>query len=493
MSKINKYNVSLDTYNISNVLNPFFIFCSSFLLIKSIGIELFGYAILINTVLSSFYLFDFGTSNIIVRLSTQYFNKSVAFVTFIKKFKNVFFYILIFTFLLFLIVLVFGEKLVSERLFNDLGLQNILLIIAISSFKWYSNILKAGLLGFQKFNLLGILLLVNSILSNLILPLLMLFFSLTLEQYFIFNFLLSTIEFIVLLLFSLKSFLKHNSFSLINDEKFDFNFKAYIFQSGINSALGIFITQIDKYIVLYAFTIAEFGFYNLMLQIVSFASILASPIRSKLLPAIASKIDNIDTVKSIYKKASIDLAGITLFLSSLLIFNQNLIMGLFESKHEINGALLLFFPIIVLSGLLGSLSSLSSVLQTAFGDLQLHVRLNVILAFLQPLFLFGIIYFFGVEKFPIGVMLINFLVFFIYNSLTNLKYFDFSYHNKWISDNLKLIMIHFTVILFYFVIRFVFVSQDAFVLLGLFFSIMLFYILHKLDRLDFLNLIFRYN
>ncbi len=491
--KINKYNASLDVYNISNVLNPFFVFCSSFLLIKSIGVELFGYAILINTVLSSLYLFDFGTSNIMVRLSSQYFNGSITYSIYIRKVIKVFFYILIFSFLLFLTILVFEEKLVSERLFSGLGLQNILLVITISSIKWYSNILKAGLIGFQKFNLLGILLLVNSIMINLVLPLLMLFLGLNLTHYFIVFLLLSTIEFVVILLFSLKSFLKYYDFSLINQEKFDFNFKTYIFQSGINSALGIFITQMDKYIVLYAYNIAEFGSYNIMLQIVSFASILASPIRSKLLPAIVSKIDNIDAVKFIYEKASIELAGITLFLSCLLIFNQNLILGLFESKKEVVGSLVKFFPIIVLSGLLGSLSSLSSVLQTAYGNLQLHVRLNIALAILQPLFLFGVIHFFGSEKFLIGVMLVNLLVFFTYNSLTNLKYFDNSYHKKWMNENLKLIMIYFTVILFYYLIRIVFVSQDTFVFLGLFFSIVLFFILYKLNRLDFFNLIIKLN
>lgn len=153
---------------------------------------------------------------------------------------------------------------------------------------------------------------------------------------------------------------------------------------GLSTGVWLFVSQFDRLILSNILPIGEYGYFTLVMVVVSGVTRLTSPVSVALLPRFSTLIaaGNIPDFINLYRKSTRLMVAFITFLVLFLVLWKNQILMLWTGSVEVvSWSANVLTPYLVGTGVMGILA-FQYYLQYAFGNLKYHVYLNIVLLLL---------------------------------------------------------------------------------------------------------------
>lgn len=153
---------------------------------------------------------------------------------------------------------------------------------------------------------------------------------------------------------------------------------------GLSTGVWLFVSQFDRLILSNVLPIGEYGYFTLLMIVVSGITRLTSPVSIALLPRFSTLVaeNNLVGFVNLYRKSTRLMVAFITFIVLFLVFWQNQILILWtRSSDLVVWSENVLTPYLLGTGIMGVLA-FQYYLQYAFGNLKYHVYLNISLFFL---------------------------------------------------------------------------------------------------------------
>ena len=153
---------------------------------------------------------------------------------------------------------------------------------------------------------------------------------------------------------------------------------------GFSTGVWLFVSQFDRLILSSILPIGEFGYFTLVMVVVSGVTRLTSPVSVALLPRFSSMIaagSMSDFVKLYRKSTRLMVAFISCLVAFLVFWNEQVLMVWTASADVVQWSNNVLSPYLIGTGVMGVMA-FQYYLQYAFGNLRFHVYLNIVLLLL---------------------------------------------------------------------------------------------------------------
>jgi len=332
----------------------------------------------------------------------------------------------------------------SETIKVETLVYCVVLMGVMIGFRWFAGLYRSGINGLEYqvwLNTANIILTSLKFLGALFL---LIFISQDVRHFFEYQLCIGLIELIIFFLY----FYKKLPLTKSRIPFFSFNFNVVRsvapFALGVayTASIWILITQTDKLILSTVLTLSEFGFFSLIALLASGVTMLAGPIAQAIMPRLTMLLaqDRKDEMLKVYTVSS--------QVTVLFIFSLALIIGLYAEPliyawtGDIKAAkwgsdILIWFALG--NGVL-SIGAFQYYLQSAFGQLKLHVIGSTISAIIQV----PLIYYAATNHGAVGAGMVWFgfrcIWFFVWTPIVH-RYFVPGFHLKWLCKDIIPIII----------------------------------------------------
>lgn len=298
----------------------------------------------------------------------------------------------------------------------------------VISLRWFTTLYKSGINGYEQQVWINI---VNIIIITLRFPgalLVFVFYSQSLTIYFTIQLILSVFE---LIIFNRKMY---RCIPKITNAEIKISFisidvlKSILpFAAGTAYTAGIwvFLTQLDKLILSKALTLSNFGFFTLVVTLVSGIFMLSTPISNAILPRLTSLLSQSETFKfvNLYCLSTRFVCCVIFPVAITMIFYPyQVIYGWTGNMAAANWAKHIL-PLYALGNAILAIVGFQYYLQYAHGKLKLHIIYNSLLAVVS----IPAVYYFAFKYGAIGTG----YVWLILNSIT-LIFWTYIVHRKYL-------------------------------------------------------------
>jgi O-antigen/teichoic acid export membrane protein len=322
---------------------------------------------------------------------------------------------------------------------QQLDLETVAFCISIMGvlvgFRFFSSLYRSGLIGFEDqvwLNGLTIILISFKFLGAL---LLLVFVSSDISDFFLFQLSVGFIEAIV---FCLRFYyVLPESNRAPNIIFFDRQAvgKVAPFFTGIayTSAIWILITQSDKLILSNILTLTDYGYFTLVALISGAIFTFSGPIPQALLPRMTFLVaqNRKDEMLEIYCKSSQIVTLIIFSVAIQIALNAEILLYSWTGDLEAarwGGEVLIWFA---LGNAILSIASFQFYLQTAFGDLKLHILGSTLSVLVQVPIIILVSYFYGALGAGIGWFCFRLIWFVFWTPIVHNKV-ALGLHRKWL-------------------------------------------------------------
>lgn len=153
---------------------------------------------------------------------------------------------------------------------------------------------------------------------------------------------------------------------------------------GLSTGVWLFVSQFDRLILSTILPIGEYGYFTLIMVVVSGVTRLTSPVSVALLPRFSTLIaagEMYDFVNLYRKSTRLMVAFISFLVMFLVLWKNQVLMLWTGSTDVVSWSTNVLTPYLVGTGVMGILA-FQYYLQYAFGNLKYHVYLNILLLLL---------------------------------------------------------------------------------------------------------------
>lgn len=213
------------------------------------------------------------------------------------------------------------------------------------------------------------------------------------------------------------------------------------------AGLWVLITQTDKLILSGTLTLSEFGYFSMVALVAGGVTMLSGPISQATMPRLTLLFSQNKKTEllSLYSKASQFVTVISLSVALMVGFYAEPLIYAWSGNYEAGawGAKVLIW--FALGNGILSISAFQYYLQSAFGELKLHVIGSTISALIQvPLIFYAAIYYGAIGA---GIAWFSFraIWFFIWFPIVHVKFVP-GFHLSWLFKDILPIVIATTVI-----------------------------------------------
>ncbi len=354
------------------------------LLIKLLGIESYGLIGFYTTLYGLINVLDFGISPTINRELAQYsVDDAMRFRgrDLVRTLEVGYWIIGVFLG----IIVYFGAPLIakywlqSSQLSIDALIRSIRLMGFLVVLEWPITFYQGALLGLQKHVLLNIITIMNGLLKYGGALIILTFFSPTVDSFFSWQILISTLVIFFLVFTVWRSLPAANGKPV-----FDFQLLERIWKFALSmnmiSFLGLIIHQLDKILVSHLFSLEIFGYYNLATMVANGFTTLVSPIFVTYFPRLSTLVAQKDeiTLRRIYHQ-SCQLVSVAILPATTIgvLFSQKIIT-VWTGDPYVAQQSYLIAAILIIGTALNSLASIPYQTQVAYGWTSLGLITNII-------------------------------------------------------------------------------------------------------------------
>lgn len=424
----------------SNIYQALILMVFTPILIHLLGIE--GYALFSLLIIISviFNLFDFGITGSITREFSNINSNNHNSHCYIRTMEL---YFIVFGFLLSSLLTFNSNYIISNFIktstLSIYELNNILNIIIWSVFfRWLCIFYKGILIGSQNFNFVYIS---NIIFNTLKIPVTVLIFkkdNISLLDFFIYQLLISILEFLFLIIYIYFK-KKYLNFFTVPKLEFSKNIDKFKFSGSliITSFASALLVHFDKILISTNMNIKYFGYYSIISLVISVYSLFSNTVSSITTPKLVKLYSNNNILE--YKEMYVGITQLyTIFGSCLtftLIYFSKEIFSFWIGDNIFPDEFIDIHNYLVISAFLSLLLSLQYQHQFSIGKMFLHSRMVIFYSLIY--FIFGYLSF---KLFSIvGIVLFGFLIniiFFIFWSKYCHNFYKIINHRDWIINGI---------------------------------------------------------
>jgi len=150
---------------------------------------------------------------------------------------------------------------------------------------------------------------------------------------------------------------------------------------GLSTGVWLFVSQFDRLILSNVMLIGEYGYFTLVMVVVSCITRLTSPVSVALLPRFSSLVaaGSLSDFVQLYRKSTRLLVAFICFLVAFLVYwSEDVLMVWTSSEDVVSWSRNVLPPYVIGTGVMGILA-FQYYMQFAFGNLKYHVYLNIVL------------------------------------------------------------------------------------------------------------------
>lgn len=266
---------------------------------------------------------------------------------------------------------------ISDVLFS---LQIMAVCVAL---RWMTGLYRGVISGFEQIVWLSV---INIVIATLRFPsvlLYMYYFGFTIQSFFIFQFIVAIIEFVVLAfkayLFLPKIDQKENigwSFSPVKP------ILSFALTIAFTSSIWILLTQLDKFVLSGILPLSEYGYFTLAVLVAGGILQIGAPISSAIMPRMARLHgeQKIEELKQIYLGATQFVASIVVTSGIVLAMLSKQVLYVWTGDHLLAEKAAPILQLYALGNSILTLGAFPYYLQYAKGNLKLHFIGNLVTA-----------------------------------------------------------------------------------------------------------------
>jgi O-antigen/teichoic acid export membrane protein len=316
---------------------------------------------------------------------------------------------------------------------------------ALVGFRLFASLYRSGLVGFEdQIWLNGLSIILISFKSIGALGLLV-FVSSDIEDFFLFQLFVGFIE-VLVFCFRFYYVLPESSRALsiiFFDRQAVRKVAPFFIGIGYTSAIWILITQSDKFILSNVLTLADYGYFSLVALISGAIVTLSGPVPQAILPRMTFLVaqDRKDEMLEIYRKSSQIVTLIIFSVAIHITLNAEILLYSWTGDLEAakwGGEVLIWFA---LGNAILAIAAFQFYLQSAFGDLKLHILGSTISVLIQVPIIIVVSHLFGALGAGIGWFCFRLIWFIFWTPIVH-NSFAPGLHAKWLlRDILPVIML----------------------------------------------------
>jgi len=372
------------------------------LYLSYLGAEAYGLVGIFTLMQAWMQVLDLGLSPTLARQVAVARGKEGGFKEFITVLRN--FEIIFFAISVCVVILIAAySNWISESWINATVLNSEILSYCISimglllGLRLFSSLYRSGLNGIEdqvRLNVIGAIVVSFKFFGAL---LLLAFFSNDIEHFFEYQLIIGLFEVVILMSrFYAVAPIKNLGYGLRFNMSSMQTIMPFASSVAYSAAIWILITQVDKLILSSVLTLAEFGYFSIVVLIAGAILALTAPIMQAVLPRMTALFSKGELIEMylLYRKSSQIVAVLAVPITIIIALYSKQILFAWTGEQELAiwGAQTLSW-FVMGYGLL-ALSAFQYYLQNAFGDLRLHVIGSTISAIVQiPLIYYAAINF----------------------------------------------------------------------------------------------------
>lgn len=256
------------------------------------------------------------------------------------------------------------------------------LMFVVISLQWFLTLYRSVLNGLELQVWLNKLVIVTSTVRYPVSLALIYFLDLGLVSFVIVQLLCSVFE-LVLVAFKVSKYklMQIPNHKAIFSKMYLVAIAPFALRIGLSTGVWLFVSQFDRLILSNILPIGEYGYFTLVMVVVSGVTRLTSPVSVALLPRFSSLIaaGNLSDFVQLYRKSTRLLVTFICFLVAFLVFwSQQVLLVWTGSMDVVLWSSNVLPPYIIGTGVMGILA-FQYYMQFAFGNLKYHVYLNIVL------------------------------------------------------------------------------------------------------------------
>ncbi|MDB4789949.1 lipopolysaccharide biosynthesis protein [bacterium] len=323
--------------------------------------------------------------------------------------------------------------------FNEMDTEQVVLVIQtmaiIIGLRWLSGFYRAMFVGHQNITLLSAVNIFMAVFRFLLVLLYLTWISGGVLDYFKYQLFCGLLE-LSLLFFLNSKFNKHKYWKTTFHEKIaavknNYKFALY---AGIGSVIWIVLTQTDKVIVSKSLEISDFSAFSLGVLGASIFFFISTPLSNVFIPKLTEiyKLQNTAAFHNLYS-VGLNLCAIVLIPITILVYIFSTELLLFWTGNiEVSEKADLVLGLYSLGNGIAVLGSFAYFLQSAIGNLKLHLLGSVIFLVLFVPALFTCLNVFGINGAGIVWLAVHLIMFFCWGGYIHSVYLK-KFYLKWIT------------------------------------------------------------
>lgn len=267
----------------------------------------------------------------------------------------------------------------SGQIEENVVVNAIIIMGFVAALKFVENIYKSAIMGLQKQVQLNVIFVISSTLRGLGSIGVLIFYSATIEAYFIWQGLVSfftIVAFCIYLYIVLPKTQNRSKFSWHELNKI----KRYAVGVLGTTFLAILLTQIDKMLLVKMLTLSEYGYYTMAFLVVNILYMIVGPIVQAFFPKFAElkAKEDISSLADMYHKSSqLITVSVGIIVGYLIFFSETIILA-WTQDSLLTKEVAPLISVLSLGTFLNILMWIPYQMQLAYGWTSLAIKINII-------------------------------------------------------------------------------------------------------------------